>query len=150
LKGKKKMTKTVSAGDTVTLHYKGTFTDGTQFDSSYEREEPMIVTIGRGQLISGFDNAVHGMTEGETKTFTLAPQDAYGDRQDDRTTILTREVFPEDVELNEGNQIPLRGPDGSSFLATVTATDDTTVTFDLNHPMAGKELTFEVNVVNID
>jgi len=142
--------KTVSAGDTVTLHYKGTLTDGTQFDNSYERDEPMTVTVGQGQLIAGFDNAVQGMSEGETKTFTLATADAYGEREEGRTTVLTREAFPDDVELNEGNQIPLRGPDGSTFMATVATMDDTTVTFDLNHPMAGKDLTFEVNVLNID
>jgi peptidylprolyl isomerase len=143
-------TRTVSAGDTVTLHYKGTLTDGSEFDNSYEREEPMTVTMGHGQLIPGFESAVQGMTKGETKTFTLESKDAYGDWFPDRKTTMTRDVFPDDLDLNEGSKVPLRAPDGNTFIATVTESTESDVTFDLNHPMAGKDLTFEVNVIHID
>jgi len=143
-------TKTVGAGDTITLHYKGTLTDGSEFDNSYEREEPMTVTMGHGQLIPGFETEVEGMEKGETKTFTLASKDAYGDWFPDRKTTMTRDVFPDDLELNEGTKVPLRAPDGNTFVATVTEASETDVTFDLNHPMAGKDLTFEVNIINID
>ena len=145
-----KTTKTVTNGDNVTLHYKGTLEDGTEFDSSYERGEPMTVETGQGALIPGFENALIGMSEGETKTVTLAPEEAYGPRHEDRTTSVPREVFPDEIDLTEGAQVPLQAPDGTTFLATVTTSGDTNIDFDLNHPMAGKPLTFEVKVLTIN
>jgi len=143
-------TTTVGTGDTVTLHYKGTLDDGTEFDSSYERGEPIQVITGAGQLIEGFDNALTGMAAGETKTFTLSPAEAYGERDDAATTTLSREVFPEELELTEGMTLPLAGPNGQPFLATVTEVTDSDIVADLNHPMAGKNLTFQVEVLTVD
>jgi peptidylprolyl isomerase len=147
LKGMKTMTKTTSR--TVTLHYEGTLEDGTVFDSSRERGEPMTVTTGAGQLISGFDNALDGMTTGETKTFTLDPEDAYGPRFEDRTTTLNKDVFPEDFTFEENMQIPLQGPQGP-LLSTLLEVTDKEITVDLNHPMAGKTLTFSVEILNVE
>ena len=144
------MTKTVQRGSKVTLHYKGTFDDGTQFDSSHDRGEPMSVEVGGGNLIKGFNDALVGMTEGESKTFTLEPGEAYGDVDPDAKTELSRDIFPDDFDFTEGQTIPLQGPDDQTFLSRVIGYDDTTVTVDLNHPMAGKNLTFEVDVIGVD
>ena len=129
------MINTAQDGCKVTLHYKGTFEDGVQFDSSHDRGEPMEVLIGSGELIQGFNDALVGMAVAERKTFTLAPQDA---------------IFPEDLGLEEGLQIPLTSPGGQSILATVMEVKEETITADLNHPMAGKTLTFEVEVLTVE
>jgi peptidylprolyl isomerase len=152
LKGKKKMTNTtttVAEGSAVTLHYTGTFDDGTVFDNSKERGEPASVTVGSGQLIAGFNDALLGMTEGETKTFRLTPDQAYGEPDPDRTTELERTVFPDDFEFEAGMAIPLSGPNGQPFMSTLVEMTDTTITVDLNHPMAGKTLNFEVELLGI-
>ena len=143
-------TNTTVKGSTVTLHYRGTLDDGTEFDSSYNRGEPMTVTVGAGQLIEGFDSALSGMGEGDTKTFTLPPEEAYGDRDEDATTNLSRGVFPDDFEFTAGMTVPLTGPGGQPFLATITEVTDEEVVAALNHPMAGKNLTFEVEVLTVD
>ena len=143
------MTNTVKNGDTVTLHYKGTFNDGTEFDSSYSRGEPMTVTVGTGQLISGFDQALEGMTEGDNKSISLSPEEAYGEADPENVTQLEKSVFPDDFEFSNGTVVPLMGPGGQQFLATITDSTEDTVTFDLNHPMAGKELNFDIEVVSI-
>jgi peptidylprolyl isomerase len=140
---------TAETGNTVTLHYKGTLDDGSEFDSSYARD-PMQVVVGSGQLISGFDSALVGMTEGQTKTFTLTPDEAYGDTDPDNVADIGKDMFPEDFDFTEGRVVPLMGPGGQQFLATVTSEDDDTVTVDLNHPMAGKSLTFAVEVLTVD
>ena len=101
------MTTTISTGDTVTLHYKGTLDDGTVFDSSHDRGEPMTVTAGNGQLISGFDSALTGMAEGETKTFTLTPDDAYGPRDENATTTLNKSIFPDDFVFEQDTTLTL-------------------------------------------
>ena len=143
-------TNTVQQGDTVVLHYKGTLDDGTTFDSSYDRGDPMTVLAGAGQLIAGFDKALNGMGTGETKTFTLTPEEAYGPRNDEAKTTMGRTAFPDDFELSEGLTLPLMGPNGQQLLGTVTSFTDSDVEVDLNHPMAGKNLTFEVTVVEIN
>ena len=143
------MTNTVKNGDTVTIHYKGTFDDGTEFDSSYSKGEPMTVTVGTGQLISGFDKALDGMTEGETKSISLTSDEAYGPANPENVTTLEKNVFPEDFEFENGRVVPLMGPGGQQFLATITESTDNDVTFDLNHPMAGKDLNFDIEVLEI-
>ena len=144
------MTKIVETGNTVTLHYKGTLNDGSQFDSSYDRGEPMTITLGSGQLIEGFEKALNGMSEGETKTLTLASEEAYGDRDPSANVTLEKEIFPEDFEFTEGMNVSLTGPGGQPFVATITEIADENVTADFNHPMAGKDLTFEIEVLNIE
>ena len=140
---------TVSHGTTETLHYRGTESDGTVFDDSRERGEPMVVEAGAGGLIKGFENALNGMTEGETKTVTIPATEAYGERRDDATVSLEKTVFPEDFEFTEGMTVPLTGPGGQNFLATVTNILSETVEADLNHPLAGKDLTFEIEVLSV-
>ena len=144
------MTNTVQDGSKVTLHYKGTYEDGTQFDSSRDRGEPMEVLVGAGQLIQGFNDALVGMSENESKTFTLEPADAYGEVHPEAMTELPRDIFPEGFEFETGTQIPLMSPGGQSVLATITEVKEETIMADLNHPMAGKTLTFEVDVLTVE
>jgi len=140
---------TVQNGSTVTLHYKGTLNDGTTFDSSFERDEPMTVTTGQGTLITGFETALEGMTVGETKTFTIESANAYGDPNPEAFTTLDRTVFPDDFPFEAGMTVPLQGPNGQ-VIAILTEINDATVTADLNHPLAGQDLTFEVEVINVE
>ena len=141
---------TVQNGSKVTFHYKGTLADGTEFDSSYSREEPMTATAGQGTLIAGFDAALTGMSAGESKTFTVEAAEAYGEINPDATTELDKEIFPEDFEFTMGMKLPLTGPGGQNFLATLTEINDDTIIADLNHPLAGKDLTFQIEVVNVE
>jgi peptidylprolyl isomerase len=142
-------TTTINPGDSVTLHYKGTLEDGTVFDSSHDRGEPITVTAGTGQLISGFDTALTGMGAGETKTFTVSPEEAYGPRDENATTTLNKSIFPDDFTFTENMTVPLQGPQGGPILATLTEITGDSIVADLNHPMAGKDLTFEVEVITI-
>ncbi len=144
------MTNTITEGDLVTLHYRGTFEDGTEFDSSHGRNQPMTVSVGSGQLIPGFDAALGGMTEGETKTFTLAASEAYGERDEEATATLEQNLFPEDFEFSVGRPVPLSDQDGNTHMATISEVSDSTISVDFNHPMAGKDLTFEVEVITIN
>jgi len=139
----------VCDGNTVNVHYVGTLSDGTEFDNSRTRGEPITVVVGAGQLIAGFNDALIDMSEGETKTFTLAPDEAYGPRYDDRTTTLSRTLFPEDFVFEANMKIPLQGPEGPVISTLLEAGEDE-ITLDLNHPMAGKDLTFEVEVLSIE
>ena len=140
---------TVQNGSTVTFNYRGTLSDGSEFDSSYERNEPMTVTTGQGNLIAGFENALTGMAAGETKTFTIEAADAYGNRDEEAFSSLDKNMFPDDFGFNVGMAIPLKGPEGQQVIARLTEVADTTVTVDLNHPLAGQDLTFEVSVLTV-
>ena len=140
---------TVTNGSTVTFHYKGTLEDGTEFDSSYERNEPMTATTGDGNLIAGFESALTGMTAGETKTFTVESADAYGEPNPEAVTELEKSIFPEDFPFEAGMPVPLMGPNGQ-IMATLREIHDTTVTADLNHPLAGQALTFEIEVLTVE
>tara|TARA_R100001460_G_scaffold89292_2_gene130825 strand:+ start:3222 stop:3698 length:477 start_codon:yes stop_codon:yes gene_type:complete len=133
---------------TLTLHYQGTLEDGEEFDSSYERNEPITVTLGNGQLLPAFESSVSTMEQGETKTFTLTPEQAYGDRNPDAKTVLSKGVLPPEVDTSDGAKIPLQSRDGRNWLGIVTETQDDEIHLDLNHPLAGKTLTFKVEVLS--
>jgi len=143
------MTRTAANGDNVTIHYVGTLTDGTQFDNSRDRGEPVTVTLGDGQLISGFNNAIVGLSEGGSTTFTVGPDEAYGDHDPERIAPLDRSMFPEDFPMNVGMTVPLQNDEGANFLAVITEYNDEFVTADFNHPLAGKDLTFTVEVLSV-
>ena len=139
----------VKDGDTVKVHYTGTLEDGTVFDTSRERE-PLEFTLGQGQLIAGFENAVLGMAVGDIKTVTFPPEEAYGEVREELIIKMAREQFPEDMELQTGQKLQLQSTDGQTFVATVLEITDSEVTVDANHPLAGKDLTFEIEVVEIN
>ncbi|WP_292410200.1 MULTISPECIES: FKBP-type peptidyl-prolyl cis-trans isomerase [unclassified Methanoculleus] len=138
----------VKEGDTVKVHYTGKLEDGTVFDSSNERE-PLEFTIGNGQIISGFEQAVIGMTPGETKTATIPPEEAYGPHREDMTLTVDREQFPEDINPEPGQQLQIQQPDGKAAIVVVSDVSTSTVTLDANHPLAGKPLTFDIRLMDV-
>jgi peptidylprolyl isomerase len=141
--------RTAQDGDTVAVNYIGTLQDGTKFDSSYDRGQPLTFVLGSGQMISGFDAAVHGMKVGEKKTVTLTPDQAYGQHLDSRVVTLDRSKFPADANLSIGQQVPLTNASGQQITGVITDIQPGSVTVDLNSPLAGKTLTFEITLVSI-
>lgn len=135
-------------GDTVTIHYTGTLDDGTVFDSTLGRE-PLEFTLGAGGIIPGFEAAVSGMTRGETKTVTIPPELAYGHYDDGMTQEIPRSAIPPEIELQEGMILSAESPDGLPISFVVRAFDDEQVTIDGNHPLAGRQLTFTLELVEI-
>jgi peptidylprolyl isomerase len=136
------------SGDTVQVHYKGTLTDGTVFDSS-EGRSPLEFTVGSGQVIRGFDEGVLGMNEGERKTINIPVEDAYGPANEEMIFTLNRTDIPDDIPLEEGMTLNMH-EDGNPrpIPVIVRKLDDTNVTLDANHPLAGQDLTFDVELVS--
>ena len=138
-----------NVGKTCRTHYRGTFNDGTQFDSSYNRGEPLEFVCGAGQMIRGFDAAVADMEVGQIVDIHLMPEEAYG--MPDPNAIFTIEIaqLPGSEELEAGQQVYLTNQYGQPFPVKVTTKDETTITFDANHEMAGKELNFRIELVEV-
>ncbi len=135
-------------GNTVQVNYTGKLADGTVFDSSVGRE-PLEFTLGAGQMIPGFEKAVLGMKVGEKKTVTIPADEAYGPRRDEQIVELPREKLPSDLTPEVGQQLQMTRPDGGMIIVAITKVSDKTVTLDANHPLAGKDLTFEIELVKI-
>jgi len=146
---KKTKSKKVKVGQTVNLHYVGTLDDGTEFDSSRSREETISVEVGSGQLIAGFDGALAGMKLGEVKNIKLNPEEAYGDVNPQAYDTVSLDVFPEDFEPVVGSVVRGVNPTGDPVMAKIESFDDGAVTLDFNHPLAGKILNFEIELVSI-
>ena len=140
--------KAAAIGDTVTIHYTGRFVDGTEFDSS-RGAEPLRVTLGQGETIAGFENAVLGMLPGEQKSVTIPCDEAYGERNDAMTQTLPRAVIPEEIELVVGLVLTARSPEGQTVNFSVAEFDDEQVVVDGNHPLAGKDLIFDLELVAV-
>ncbi|MGZ5443794.1 MAG: FKBP-type peptidyl-prolyl cis-trans isomerase [Thermoanaerobaculia bacterium] len=136
-------------GDTVHVHYRGTLDDGTEFDSS-SSSDPIVFTIGSGQVIPGFETAVEGMATGEKKTERIEAENAYGDRREELVFTVRREQMPDGADVEVGDMLRVGFPDGSNAAVQVAAIDEQSVTLDANHPLAGKDLTFELELVSID
>lgn len=138
-----------NVGKTCRTHYRGTFNDGTQFDSSYDRGEPLEFICGAGQMIKGFDAAVADMEVGQIIDVHLMPEEAYG--MTDPNAIFTMEIaqLPGSEDLTVGQQVYLSNQYGQPFPVKVTAKDDKNITFDANHEMAGKELNFKIELVEV-
>lgn len=132
----------------VSVHYTGTLANGEQFDSSDGRP-PLEFKTGAGQMIKGFETEVMGMSLNEKKVFTLSPKDAYGDRDESRIHEFPRAEIPPEITPEVGQILALTSPEGQQIPARVAAVDDEKMTVDLNHPLAGQSLTFEVEVVGI-
>ena len=138
-----------NVGKTCRTHYRGTFNDGTQFDSSYDRGEPLEFICGAGQMIKGFDAAVANMEVGQIVNVHLMPEEAYG--MSNPNAMFTVEIaqLPGSEELEVGQQVYLSNQYGQPFPVKVTAKEETTITFDANHEMAGKELNFQIELVEV-
>lgn len=134
-------------GDMVRVHYTGTLDDGTVFDSSRDRE-PLEFSLGTGQVIPGFDQALTGMKPGESKKVTIPAAEAYGPYRSELVLVVDRAEFPAEIAPDLGDQFEL-SQDGNSFVVNVTDITDTNVTLDANHPLAGEDLTFELELVEI-
>ena len=139
----------VTNGHNVSVHYVGTLTDGTEFDNSRTRGQAVSFEIGSGRMISGFNDAVVGMTVGETKKVTLAPEQAYGTRNENALQNVPRDAFSEDFNFEVGGMIQGNGPRGP-FLAKIHEVGEQEVILDMNHPLAGQELNFEIELVSVE
>jgi len=135
-------------GDTVRIHYKGTLQDGTEFDSS-RGKEPLEFSLGSGQVISGFDAAVEGMSVGEAKSVTIEPDDAYGPRHEQLVQEVPKSALPDDLEAKVGMQLQSQSPDGRVTTLVVADVRENSITVDANHPLAGQALTFDIELVAI-
>ena len=138
----------VKSGDTVQVHYKGTLKSGELFDSS-EGREPLEFTVGSGQVINGFDTAVIDMEAGETKTVNIPVDQAYGERTQEALISVPRTEFPADISPEIGQELQMSDDQGHIFPVVVAGVEENAVILDANHPLAGQELTFEINVVKI-
>lgn len=140
----------VKEGDTVKVHYTGKLTeDGTVFDSSRERE-PLEFTLGNGQLIPGFEDAVVGMEEGDSTTVELDSEDAYGERREDLELEVSKSDLPDNIDPQVGMQLQMQQQeDGQAIPVQITAVEDDFVKLDANHPLAGKDLTFDIELIEL-
>jgi len=136
-------------GDTVHVHYRGTLADGSEFDNS-AGGDPLTLTLGSGEVIPGFETAIEGMTAGEKKTHTIPAEDAYGERREELVFTVGREQMPIDDAIEVGDMLRVGFPDGTSAEVQVAALDGQSVTLDANHPLAGQDLTFELELVSIE
>jgi FKBP-type peptidyl-prolyl cis-trans isomerase 2 len=134
--------------DKVKVHYSGALSDGTVFDSSLERE-PFEFTIGQGMVIPGFEKGIIGMSEGDSRMVSITSDDAYGPYRDDLVGIIDKSRKPENIDLEIGMVLQMRSPEGSITNVTVKDIGDEGITLDLNHPLAGKDLVFEIKLMEV-
>jgi peptidylprolyl isomerase len=138
----------VKKGDKVKVHYTGKLNDGAVFDSS-EGREPLEFTLGEGSMIRGFENAVYGMEVGQSKTVTIPSLEAYGPHKDGLVMTFDRTQLPPGMSPRVGDQLQMQTPSGGAAVVTVSAASEKNITVDANHPLAGKDLTFEIRLVEV-
>ncbi len=138
----------VTKGDTVKVHYHGKLTDGTTFDSS-EGRQPLEFEVGSGRVIKGFDDGVKEMSVGEKKTVSIPADDAYGQKQEEMIIPFERKNFPPDINPEIGMTLNMHSEDGNELPVVITDISDDTITLDANHPLAGQDLIFDIEVVDI-
>jgi peptidylprolyl isomerase len=136
------------SGDTIAVQYTGKLDDGTVFDSSVGKD-PLQFTIGTGTVIPGFEDAVIGMDTGDSKTVTIPAEEAYGDRNPDLVMVFEREQIPPELPVEVGQQLQLHQDNGRAVPVVVTDISASDVTLDANHPLAGEDLTFDIQLVAI-
>lgn len=135
-------------GDEVKVNYTGRLNDGTVFDTSDGRD-PMAFTLGSGQVIPGFDEAVDGMGIGDSKTITISSADAYGPYREDMVLNVPKEQLPEDLDPQVGQQLQMGQDEENTLIVSIIEVADESITLDANHPLAGKDLTFDIELVGI-
>ena len=138
----------IKDGDTVKVHYTGKLQNGEVFDSSVERE-PLEFTLGQGQLIPGFEKAIIGLKVGDSTTTNIPSAEAYGDHNPEMEVQVEKAQLPEGMEPQVGMQLQLNQPNGQAIPVQITKVEGEQVTIDANHPLAGKDLTFDIEVVDI-
>ena len=139
----------VKSGDKVQVHYTGTLNDGTTFDSS-EGRDPLEFTVGSGEIIPGLDNAMPGMSEGDHKEVAVPADEAYGQHDPNARQSVPRDQVPENIPLDIGTRLQLQGPDEQTIPVTVAEVTDSEVILDANHPLAGRDLTFNIRLVGVE
>lgn len=142
------MSTEVKFGDTVKVHYKAKTKDFVIFDSSIQMD-PLVFTIGDGQIIPAFEKALIGMKAGDKKTINLLANDAFGPYMEELVTTIEKNQLPPNIDLKQDQQLQIQQPDGQIILVKVIKINDNTVTFDANHPLAGKDITFDIHLVEI-
>ena len=142
------MAEQVKKGDKVKVHYHGRLNDGTTFDSS-EGRQPLEFEVGSGMVIQGFDEGVTGMVVGEKKTVTIPAEEAYGPRQEEMVIEFPKGNFPPDIEPAIGMTLQMHGENDQELPVVITAISDDVITLDANHPLAGKELIFDIELVDL-
>jgi peptidylprolyl isomerase len=140
----------VKDGHNVKVHYVGTLTDGSEFDSSHSRGQTLDFQVGSGNLIKGFNDAIVGMKKGQVKKVTLSSNQAYGEINPEATTKVLKAAFPTDFEFQVGERVYGQSPNGQPMMAKITEVQESEVVLDLNHPLAGKDLTFEIELVDVE
>lgn len=140
---------TASTGNSVKVEYTGKFTDGTVFDSSAEQGEPLQFTLGEGMLIPGFEQAVIGMEPGDEKTVNIPADEGYGPHHDQLVAVVERDQFPPEITPEVGQPLQVVQPGGQPMMVMITDIDGDKVTLDANHPLAGRDLVFEIKLVEI-
>ncbi len=138
----------VKDGDTIKIHYTGRLDDGTTFDTSIDKD-PLEFTVGKHDVIPGMEEAVIGMEPGGEKTITIASNDAYGPYHEEMVVVVDRSEFPEEMDIEIDQQLSVMLDDEQSIIVTVTEINDENVTLDANHPLAGEDLTFDIQLVEI-
>ncbi|MDV2964434.1 peptidylprolyl isomerase [Nitratireductor aquimarinus] len=138
----------VKSGDVVRIHYTGKLADGTQFDSSAGRE-PLEFKVGSGQIIPGLDRQIQGMKQGESGTLTIPAAEAYGARDENQVQVVPRTALPPEMEVQVGSNLQATTPDGNQISLTVVGVSDAEITVDANHPLAGHDLVFEIEIVEV-
>jgi FKBP-type peptidyl-prolyl cis-trans isomerase 2 len=138
----------VKQGDTVKVHYHGRLTDGTIFDSS-EGRQPLEFKVGSGMVIKGFDESVKGMNVGEKKTVSIPVDEAYGPRQKEMVISFERKNFPPDIEPEVGMTLNMHSEDGNTLPVVIAEVNADTILLDANHPLAGEDLIFDIEVVDV-
>lgn len=141
---------TAQNGNTVKVHYTGKLHDGTVFDSSKQRNEPLEFTLGQGNMIAGFEKAVLGMEVGQSKVADIPANEAYGSKTDEMIIEVPRKDVPANINPEVGQQLAIKQTDGRTVPVTVTDVSDESITLDGNHPLAGKDLIFEIELVEIN
>ncbi|MBN1218923.1 MAG: peptidylprolyl isomerase [Anaerolineae bacterium] len=136
------------SGDTVKVHYTGKFEDGTEFASSIN-DDPLQFTIGKGEVIPGLEQAVIGMSPGESKTAEILAEQAYGPYQESKVREINRDQFPPHLNLQVGKVLTTRKADGEKVKHIVTTVSETNVTIDANHPLAGEDLIFDIQLIEV-
>ncbi|WP_367718486.1 peptidylprolyl isomerase [Nitratireductor sp. GISD-1A_MAKvit] len=138
----------VKSGDVVRIHYTGKLADGTQFDSSAGRE-PLEFKVGSGQIIPGLDRQIQGMKQGDTGTLTIAADEAYGARDENQVQVVPRSALPPELDVKVGANLQATTPDGNQIPLSVVGVTDEEIRVDANHPLAGHDLIFDIEVVEI-
>lgn len=139
----------VENGNVVSVHYTGKLDNGETFDSSYQREEPITFTMGEGKMISGFEDAILGMEIGQKKTVTIPSEKAYGEVNENGFTETPKTSFPEDFKLVENEMVQGMTKNGHEFIGRIHEIKEDSVVLDLNHPLAGKDIIFDIELVDI-